>query len=122
MVDTFDGTVVSDLSEDSLGDALKSMNGDILAVISTLPASVAFELPNWLVDHAKDPDFPTPVVFDVNYKPYTTKLLRQAEQANLHVVRGSEMLLEQGVGQFQLWTGRSAPYKMMKTAVLDNCQ
>mmetsp|Transcript_6799 Transcript_6799/g.13267 ORF Transcript_6799/g.13267 Transcript_6799/m.13267 type:complete len:123 (-) Transcript_6799:231-599(-) len=122
MVDTFDGTVVSDLSEGSLGDAPKSMNGDILAIISTLPASAEFELPSWLVDRAKDPDFPTPTVFDVNYKPYTTKLLRQAEQANCHVVRGSEMLWEQGVGQFQLWTGRSAPYKVMKTAVLDNCQ
>jgi shikimate 5-dehydrogenase len=62
------------------------------------------------------------VVFDVNYKPYTTKLLRQAQKANLDVVRGSEMLWEQGVGQFQLWTGRTAPYKVMKDVVLENCQ
>ena len=62
-----------------------------------------------------------PVVFDVNYKPYSTVLLQQAEAAGCTVVRGSEMLWEQGVGQFELWTERSAPYKVMKDVVLENC-
>jgi hypothetical protein len=31
------------------------------------------------------------------------------------------MLWEQGVGQFEIWTERTAPYKVMKTVVLENC-
>ena len=62
-----------------------------------------------------------PVVFDVNYKPYSTVLLQQAEAARCTVVRGSKMLWEQAVGQFELWTERSAPYKVMKDVVLENC-
>jgi shikimate 5-dehydrogenase len=62
------------------------------------------------------------VVFDVNYKPYSTALLRQAEAADCAVVRDSEMLWEQGVGQFELWTGRTASYAVMKEAALSSCR
>ena len=33
-------------------------------------------------------------------------------------MRGSEILWEQGVGQFELWTGRMAPYKVMREMVM----
>jgi shikimate 5-dehydrogenase len=62
-----------------------------------------------------------PIVFDVNYKPYSTNLLRQAEDNGCQVIRGSEMLWEQGVVQFELWTERTAPYGVMKGVVLRNC-
>jgi len=45
----------------------------------------------------------------------------QSHEAEFEIVRGSEMLWEQGVGQFELWTGRTAPYKVMKDVVLSNC-
>merc|ERR1712176_721523 len=103
------GEVVESL--DDIDDAVRLT---IKVVISTLPASAEFELPGWML--------PTkPIVFDVNYKPYDTKLLRQAEGVGCPVVRGSEMLWEQGVRQFELWTERTAPYKVMKQAVLQNC-
>jgi pentafunctional AROM polypeptide len=47
--------------------------------------------------------------------------LTQASDAGIPVIRGSEMLWEQGVGQFELWTHRTAPYKVMKDVVLSNC-
>jgi len=84
-------------------------------VISTLPASVGLELPSYILDNYH------PVIFDVNYKPYWTKLLHQAQDNQCDFVRGSEMLWEQGVGQFEIWTGRTAPYKVMKDVVLSNC-
>jgi pentafunctional AROM polypeptide len=31
------------------------------------------------------------------------------------------MLWEQGVGQFEAWTQRTAPYSVMKAVVLQNC-
>ena len=129
LAEEFGGTAVADLSEveeGGLGEALSGLAGgrgsDIRAVISTLPAAAEFELPAWLVGRESGNSGSGPIVFDVNYKPATTKLLEQAEGAGLDVVRGSEMLWEQGVGQFQLWTGRTAPYGVMMDVVLDNCK
>jgi pentafunctional AROM polypeptide len=115
LVDAFGGTLITSLDEsgdNSLGEALK--NGMLMVVISTLPAAAEFELPTWVMPQ-------TPIVFDVNYKPYHTKLLSQAEDNGCQMVRGSEMLWEQGVVQFELWTERTAPYAVMKGVVLHNC-
>jgi len=90
----------------------------IRVVISTLPAEAKFVLPDWIYDRM---DSNARVLLDVNYKPYYTDLLRQAELKGCKLVRGSEMLWEQGIGQFELWTGRTAPYRIMKQVVLDNC-
>jgi pentafunctional AROM polypeptide len=125
LADSFGGTVVSSLDQSpnenademSLGDALPA-DASIKVVISTLPAAAEFVLPDWLLT-AKQ--FTNPVIFDVNYKPYHTKLLTQAESVGFQVVRGSEMLWEQGVGQFEAWTQRTAPYAVMKSVVLKNC-
>jgi shikimate-5-dehydrogenase/3-dehydroquinate dehydratase type I len=121
LADSFGGTVINSLDEElsentiekSLGDALPQ-GASIKVVISTLPAGAEFVLPEWILGKK-------PVVFDVNYKPYFTKLLMQSEEAGCQVVRGSEMLWEQGVGQFEAWTQRTAPYAVMKSVVLSNC-
>jgi pentafunctional AROM polypeptide len=120
---TFDGVVLSSLDEAagensfSLGSVLRDKSGQLCAVISTLPASAEFVLPEWIFQTRMHP-----VVFDVNYKPYNTKLLQQAQSRGCYIVRGSEMLWEQGVGQFELWTGRTSPYSIMKKVVLSNCE
>lgn len=126
LAQAFGGTVVSNLDQDSLngekslGSVLQaSIDSRVRVVISTLPAASEFVLPQWLL--ADDLER-KPIIFDVNYKPYFTALLRQAEAAKCNVVRGSEMLWEQGVGQFELWTGRTAPYSVMKNVVLQNCR
>lgn len=118
LVDSFGGIVVGNLDVDGdetcLGNILRKEKGSVRVVISTLPAAANFALPEWLVELK-------PIVFDVNYKPYQTELLRQAEGAGLAIVRGSEMLWEQGVSQFEMWTNRTAPYGVMKEVVLVNC-
>lgn len=117
---SFGGTVVTSLNEsgddEACLDDIIADGGSIKVVISTLPAAAEFVLPDWLLSNGKKP-----VIFDVNYKPYHTKLLTQAEDAGCQVVRGSEMLWEQGVGQFEAWTKRTAPYSVMKAVVLQNC-
>jgi len=122
LADSFGGTVVNsidkELSENTIKDkSLRDVlpqGASIKVVISTLPAAAEFVLPEWILGNK-------PVVFDVNYKPYFTKLLKQSEDAGCQVVRGSEMLWEQGVGQFESWTQRTAPYAVMKGVVLQNC-
>lgn len=118
----FGGVVASNLDDDaddggSLCSILTENKGTLKVVISTLPNAAGFTLPEWLLAGPT----PLPAVLDVNYKPYDTLLLKQAVEKGCDVVRGSEMLWEQGVGQFELWTGRAAPYGVMRRVVLDNC-
>jgi pentafunctional AROM polypeptide len=122
LMQSFGGIVISNLGtsgtqEEDLGRLLGRNKGYVAVVISTLPAAANFVMPDWLLQQKSKP-----IVFDVNYKPYNTKLLLQAEASGCKVVRGSEMLWEQGVGQFELWAERTAPYGVMKQVVLQNCQ
>eukprot|EP00560_Eucampia_antarctica_P005645 CAMPEP_0197835498 /NCGR_PEP_ID=MMETSP1437-20131217/25925_1 /TAXON_ID=49252 ORGANISM="Eucampia antarctica, Strain CCMP1452" /NCGR_SAMPLE_ID=MMETSP1437 /ASSEMBLY_ACC=CAM_ASM_001096 /LENGTH=900 /DNA_ID=CAMNT_0043440977 /DNA_START=128 /DNA_END=2833 /DNA_ORIENTATION=+ len=125
--EAFGGIVVSSLADDiddeqSLGSILKSSSDDqdISVIASTLPASVEFTLPQWIIRRSNKNKI---VVLDVNYKPYWTALSQQLStmQDKFDIVRGSEMLWEQGIGQFEAWTGRTAPYDIMKRVVLENC-
>jgi shikimate dehydrogenase len=61
---------------------------------------------------------PHQVVFDMVYRPYKTRLLREAEMAGCKVVLGIEMLVHQAVVQFERWTGATAPYTVMRESVL----
>ena len=57
------------------------------------------------------------VIFDVNYKKGGTQLLNLAKQKNAIVIDGLEMLLQQGILQFELYTGLKAPEKAMREAI-----
>ncbi len=54
------------------------------------------------------------IVFDAIYTPFETRLLREAKQKGARIIHGVEMLLHQGIAQFELYTGRKAPVKVMK--------
>jgi shikimate dehydrogenase len=54
------------------------------------------------------------VVMDIVYAPLATRLLQEAASSGCKVVDGLSMLLYQGVAQFELWTGREAPVKVMR--------
>jgi len=61
---------------------------------------------------------PFQVVMDIVYVPRRTRLLDDAEQVGCTCVNGLEMLLYQGVAQFELWTGLRAPADVMRAALL----
>ncbi len=58
------------------------------------------------------------VVFDMNYDPLETRLLREAAQAGCTVIGGFEMLLAQAAAQFEVWTSTPAPMDAMRSAAL----
>ena len=60
---------------------------------------------------------PDQIVFDIVYNPPQTALVRQAHQTGCVVVPGYEMLVYQGVAQFELWTGVQAPVNVMMRTV-----
>jgi shikimate dehydrogenase len=55
----------------------------------------------------------TALVYDLVYVPAVTPLLRQAQQSGARTLGGLAMLVYQGAAAFELWTGQSAPTKIM---------
>jgi 3-dehydroquinate dehydratase/shikimate dehydrogenase len=58
------------------------------------------------------------LVFDIIYRPQTTKLLRMAARRGIQTVSGVEMFVAQGAAQWKTWTGDQAPVAAMRRAVL----
>jgi shikimate dehydrogenase len=58
------------------------------------------------------------VVFDMVYEPRDTPLLAAAKARGCTTIDGVEMLVAQAVGQFEAWTGASAPGEAMTRAAL----
>ena len=56
------------------------------------------------------------LVYDLIYTPAETALLRAAKAAGCQTLSGLEMLIEQAVEQFRLWTGRAASLEVMRQA------
>ena len=57
---------------------------------------------------------PELTVMDIVYNPLNTQLLQDAQASGCRTIRGIEMFLHQAVGQFELWTGESAPIDTMR--------
>jgi 3-dehydroquinate dehydratase/shikimate dehydrogenase len=60
---------------------------------------------------------PADLVFDMVYNPRHTKLLEHAADQGCQTISGCEMLLEQAVSQFEIFTGLSAPRAIMQAAL-----
>jgi shikimate dehydrogenase len=58
------------------------------------------------------------VAVDIVYNPVRTKLLRDAAAAGAVIIEGLDMLVWQGALAFEKWTGRKAPFDLMKEVAL----
>jgi len=58
-------------------------------------------------------------VYDLVYNPYETKLLKEAKAAGAKAVSGLGMLIRQGALAFTVFTGKPAPYYIMREAALE---
>jgi len=104
----FGGSSLTSLEPDAIQAAFRKNTIDI--IVSTIPASAEFTVPQSLLESK-------PVVLDAAYKPPKTALLAQAIAAGCPNAQGAEMLIEQGLEQFQFWTERLAPSDQMRNAV-----
>ena len=57
-------------------------------------------------------------VFDMVYDPAETKLLKLAKERGAQVIPGIEMFVHQAARQFEIWTGKPAPFDEMLRVVL----
>jgi pentafunctional AROM polypeptide len=86
---------------------------DTFVVVGTIPSAAQDALPleKLFVDKKG-------VVIDMAYRPRETRLLRFAKKHSIAVVEGIQVLLEQGYEQFEIWTGRKAPRKLIVEKVM----
>jgi shikimate dehydrogenase len=82
-------------------------------IVNTIPTGANNETS--IIDH--DHISKNSIVYDVVYKPVTTRLLEEAKRAQAQIVYGYEMLIEQGAKSFEIWTGMNAPRNAMKKAL-----
>ena len=57
-------------------------------------------------------------VYDLVTRSTDTPIIREAKKAGITAIGGFEMLIAQGVRQFEMWTGREAPVELMRNALL----
>ncbi len=55
--------------------------------------------------------------FDMVYTPAETRMVKMARSKGLHVILGSEMFVQQGARQFEIWSGKPAPVGEMQRVV-----
>ena len=85
-------------------------------VVNATPAGTRGPLANETVAVAEQLTG-TKVVYDLTYNPAETRLAVEAAKADAIFIGGLEMLINQGVRQFEIWTGRDAPVAEMRAAV-----
>lgn len=64
-----------------------------------------------------DKELKAKYIYDLVYNPLETKLLKLAKSKGLHTLSGVEMFVSQGARQFEIWTGKPAPYNEMRYCV-----
>src|SRR5205814_400386 len=60
----------------------------------------------------------TKYLFEMIYSPLETRLVKMARAKNIHVITGDAMFVHQGVRQFEIWTGKPAPFEDMHRSIL----
>ncbi len=81
---------------------------DVTLAVSTVPAGAA--------DPFADALAAAPVLFDVVYHPWPTPLAAAGGRRRI-TVTGLDLLLHQGLRQFELFTGLTAPAEVMRDAL-----
>ncbi|MCX7820886.1 MAG: shikimate dehydrogenase [Brevinematales bacterium] len=88
----------------------KDIEADV--IVNTTPLGMFPDIDNSIIDKSEIPE--GKVVMDIVYNPVKTKFLGYAEERNCSIINGLEMLLQQGMKQFEIWTGTNAPEDVMR--------
>ncbi|MEJ5284641.1 MAG: shikimate dehydrogenase [Brevinematia bacterium] len=89
----------------------KDING-IDVIVNTTPLGMHPDIDSSILNKEEIPE--GKVVMDIVYNPVMTKFLTFAQERKCKIINGLEMLLQQGMKQFELWTGFNAPESIMR--------
>jgi 3-dehydroquinate dehydratase/shikimate dehydrogenase len=62
-------------------------------------------------------DFKAKIFFEMVYNPAETRMIKLARAKGMAVIPGSEMFVNQGARQFEIWSGKPAPLIEMQRVV-----
>ena len=81
--------------------------------VGMFPHVLNSPLPNqqWLLERH--------IVFDLIYRPLTTRLQSDAQDAGAKTIDGLGMFVHQGAAAFQLWTGMEMPLEQIRKILED---
>ena len=65
----------------------------------------------------KEKEINTRYLFDLVYVPAETRLMKMAQARGAQIIPGTEMFVQQGARQFEIWTGKPAPVDEMQHVV-----
>ncbi len=91
---------------------LKKMAFDV--IINATPVGMG----NTRETPLQDKEINARYVFDMVYDPAETRLLKLAKERGAQVIPGIEMFVHQAARQFEIWTGKPAPWDEMLRVVL----
>ncbi len=103
-----------------IGDLDRVIMDTVDIIINTTPVGMAPEMDSTVLN--EDLISKKHTVFDIVYSPHMTRLLETAEKKGCAIIHGIDMLILQGAGQFELWTGREAPVNAMAAAINEHRQ
>ena len=85
------------------------------AIINATPVGMKGEKEKPLLS---EKEMNTRYAFEMVYSPAETKFTKMARAKGIHVIPGVEMFVHQGARQFEIWTGKPAPFDEMLRVVL----
>jgi 3-dehydroquinate dehydratase/shikimate dehydrogenase len=62
-------------------------------------------------------EFKAKYFFEMVYTPAETRMVKIARERGMYVILGSEMFVQQGARQFEIWSGKPAPVQEMQRVV-----
>jgi len=90
---------------------------DFDIIVNTTPLGTKGELENESIVRAEQIE-KVNLVYDLVYNPFQTKLMSEADNANVPKIGGMAMLIAQAMEQQKIWIGLDAPMKEMSAEVL----
>ena len=87
-------------------------------LVNTTPLGTKGELENQSIAVARQIES-VKLVYDLVYNPFQTRLMTEADKANVPKIGGMAMLIAQAMRQQKIWTGKDAPMREMSRAVLE---
>lgn len=106
------------LTDISLPDALKAADLVVNATSLGLKKTDSLPIPEKILPRAGQ-GVSRKLFYDMIYSPPETDFLKAARRKGHLVLNGAGMLVYQGARAFEFWTGRKAPVKEMREALLE---
>src|SRR5947207_672449 len=91
------------------------LKSDFDVIINATPVGMKGSKPQ---SPLEEKELRTKYLFEMIYSPLETRLVKMARAKNIHVITGDAMFVHQGVRQFEIWTGKPAPFEDMHRSVL----